>query len=133
MQPDPITLSVNDSGDGSTMVDHVFNRKADEDGHSTYIGPDASFADGVVDKLELYFKEPRPASDYPGNCRPAFKRTKSVDYTFNGETRSGLAVTKVEFSFPSGLALADQILLKEEIEAMLNHTVWASVMNTGMV
>lgn len=131
-QPETITLNVNDSGDGSTFVDHDFTRHSDEAGHSVYIGENESYADNTIDRLELYFKAPKPSATYPGNCRPSMKRAKTVLY--GPESKSGLLTVRVDMSYPSGLSEADQILVGEEISAMCQNSSWLrALLDKGLV
>lgn len=131
-QPETITLNVNDSGDGSTFVNHAFTRHSSETGHSVYIGENESYADNTIDRLELYFKPPKPSATYPGNCRPSLKRAKTI--TFGAESLLGLVVVRVDMSYPSGMSEADQIKVAEEVSAMCQNTSWLrALLDTGLV
>lgn len=119
MQPDVITLSVDEQNDGVGPVNHVYNRFEENTNRSGYIGVNHSLT--ARDTLTLYRTLPKVSGNFKGVAKTAFKFTK--DYTVPGVDGSNLTAPVIfegSFSIPVGVDADDILVERQKALAMLD-------------
>ena len=121
MQPNDITLAVNDDNDDGTtaLVNETFSRFAEFQNRSEYIHSDHTLA--VRNKFGLYRTLPKASGNFPGTSKTMVKFTQ--DFTVPGvDTTTSLIVPGLvtfETSFPVGLTPAQTKALRMRCAAMI--------------
>lgn len=135
MQPNVITLPVNEDGDNGTTpaVDHIFNRYDEYQNRSEYISGSHTLA--LRDKLGLYRTTPKASGNFRGTAKSAVKFTR--DFSVAGVDASTTivapAIVEVSFSFPVGMTPAETMVMRQCAVAMLDHSVIAELTDKLMV
>lgn len=120
MQPDEITLSVDEENDGVGPVDHVYTRYEEFQNRSVYVG--ANHALDNKDTLTLYRTPPKPNGNFKGVAKTAYKFSK--DYEVTGvdgvSTLVSPVIVEVSFSIPVGVSAANVLLERQRALALLD-------------
>lgn len=120
MQPNTITLSVNVSGDGTTMVDQLFTRTEELVGRSTYRGPTNTLISR--DNLQFYRTYPKRSGDFLGAAKVSAKTTLDVTVpSASGVDTKAPCIMEFSVSAPVGLQSADAVALRQRIIALLKR------------
>jgi len=132
MQPDTITIACDVLNNGTTE-NHVFTRYREEGLKSTYIGPNHSPM--AFDMLSLTANTPKPSGNFPGTQKSTFKRSKQFTVVgVNGENVVLPAIVEVSFSIPSGVSVADQLVLRQEVLNLLDQdALMVPLNNLGVI
>lgn len=120
MQPDVITLSVDEENDGVGPVNHVYNRfDTSYPNRSGYIGANHTLA--ARNTLTLYRTLPKVSGNFMGVAKTAFKF--SVDTTVLGVDGSNVTapvIVEVSFSVPVGVTAAATKIARQRALALLD-------------
>jgi len=113
MQPNTITLSVDEQNDGVDPVDHVFTRFEEYQNRAVYIGSTHSMS--AKDTTSLYRTFPKSSGNFKGVAKTAFKISKDiqVDGVDGVSQLSAPIIVDVSFSIPVG-ATHEQILIARQ-------------------
>lgn len=136
MQPNDITLDVNDDNDDGTTpaVEVDYSRYSEFANRTVYISEHHTVA--ARDLLGLYRTEPKQSGNFNGVAKSAFKFTK--DFAVDGvdSTTSLVApgIVEVGFSFPVGLTPAQTLELRMRAAALIvDDTVMVPLCDQLMV
>ena len=113
MQPNSITLSVDEQNDGVGPVNHVFTRFEEYQNRSVYIGDNHSMS--AKDTVGLYRTFPKPSGNFKGVAKTSFKFSKDVTVLgVDGVSQlTAPIIVDVSFSIPVG-ATHEQILIARQ-------------------
>jgi hypothetical protein len=133
MQPNEITLTVDETNDGVTTadVDHVFRRLEEFQNRTTYI-QSANHALDSRDMLNLYRTAPRPNGNFRGVSKSSLKFTKDIDVLgLDGvATIKAPIIVEVNFSIPIGATNAEVLLERQKVVACLDDDSIMGPLNT---
>jgi hypothetical protein len=122
MQPNEITLVVDETNDGETTADvsHVYTRFEDFQNRSLYIGADHALTSR--DTLGMYRSFPTPNGNFRGVAKTSFKFTEDVevDGADGIATITAPMIIEVSCSFPVGSTLAQQMKQRQKALALLD-------------
>lgn len=119
MQPDEITISVDEANDAGGNVDHVMTRFEEHLNRSIYIETDHSPA--ARNTMGFYRTNPKVNGNFRGVQKTSCKFTR--DITVDGVDGSDLIapiILEVNFSFPVGTLAADFVLARQTALALLD-------------
>lgn len=113
MQPNVVTLSVDEQNDGVGPVDHVFTRFEEYQNRAVYIGSNHSMS--TKDTLSLYRTFPKASGNFKGVMKTSFKFSKDLTVVgADGVSQlSAPVIVDVSFSIPVG-ATHEQILIARQ-------------------
>jgi hypothetical protein len=118
MQPDTITLAVDEANNAST-TDHVYTRFEEHLNRSVYICADHDPA--ARNLLGFYRTAPKINGNFKGVLKTSMKFTR--DYTVVGVDGSDLSspiIIEVNYSIPVGVAAADVVENRQTVLALLD-------------
>lgn len=120
MQPNQITLSVDEQNDGIDPVNHVFTRFEEFQNRATYIGPGHSMA--ARNTLGIYRTFPKIAGNFRGVSKSAVKFSQDMAVTgVDGvSTLTAPMIAELSFSFPVGVSAANQKAFRQKVLALLD-------------
>lgn len=128
MQPNEITLAVDEANDGNP-VNYVWKRQDWFNNRSVYTGPEHSTVSRCT--MGFYRTAPKTSGNFRGVAKGAVKFT--LDRVVLGV--DGLAqltspmILEIGFSLPVGVTLDDQMILRQVAVALLdNDTVCEALM-----
>lgn len=131
MLANTITLPV-DVLNNDTTVDSVFTRDLEEFNKTTYRGPTHTLTSRDI--LQFYRTLNKRVGNSFGVVRTSQKRTKDFLVTApDGTSVSQAAIIEVSSAFPPGLTAAQTLVLRQELVALLDHALMASVHNNAEV
>lgn len=133
MQDNVLTLAVDELNTDST-TDHVFSRFEEYQNRSVYT--EANHQLSAKDTLTLYRTFPKIAGNFKGTAKCALKFSKdySVDGVDGVASLTSPLIAEVSFSTPVGISVADQLIMRQRIIAILDDdTFMAKLMNQLMV
>lgn len=133
MQPNEITLSVDEENDGVGPVNHVFTRFEEYQNRSVYIG--ANHTMSAKDTLGLYRTFPKPSGNFKGVAKTAFKFSKDVSVTGVDGVASLTApiIVDVSFSIPVGATHAQILVARQRALALLDLDTLMTPLNEQMM
>lgn len=113
MQPNTITLSVDEENDGVGPVNHVFTRLEEYLNRSVYVGPNHSLV--TRNTLGLYRTFPKPQGNFNGVAKTSMKFTQDVQVLGkDGVSQiTSPIIVEVSYSIPVG-ATGAQILIARQ-------------------
>lgn len=120
MQPNVITLAVDEENNGST-VNHTFSRFEEHLNRASYIGSDHVI--GAPDTLTLYRTFPKPSGNFKGVAKTSFKFSKSIQVTgVDGISQlSSPIIVETSFSIPVGATAATVKIARQRALALLDR------------
>lgn len=120
MQPNSITLSVDEENDGVGPVNHVFTRFEEYLNRSVYIGSDHTLS--TKNTLGLYRTFPKPSGNFKGVAKTAFKFSQDVGVMGSDGTSTINApiIIDVGFSIPVGATHAQILIARQRALALLD-------------
>lgn len=120
MQPNEITLSVDEENDGVGPVNHVFTRFEEYQNRAVYIG--ANHAMSAKDTLGLYRTFPKPSGNFRGVAKTAFKfSTDIVVLGVDGVSNiTAPIIVDVSFSVPVGATHARILIARQRALSLLD-------------
>lgn len=133
MQPDEITVAVDEENTGST-TDHVMTRYEEHLNRSVYIGSGHSPASRYM--LGFYRTAPKVNGNFKGVQKTSFKYTKDivVDAVDGVSQLTSPIIIEVNFSFPVGTPAADFVQQRQEVLALLDmDTIMDNLNGTLMI
>ncbi len=118
MQPDTITLAVDEANTAST-TDHVLTRYEEHLNRSVYIS--ANHEPAARDTLGFYRAAPKANGNFKGVQKTSVKFTKDITVLgVDGTNLISPIITEVNFSFPVGTPAADYIERRQSVIALLD-------------
>lgn len=120
MQPNAVTLSVDEQNDGVGPVDHVYSRFEEYLNRAVYIH--SSHAIDARDTLALYRTFPKASGNFKGVAKTAFKFSKDLVVTgVDGVSQlSAPLIVDVSFSIPVGAATEQILIARQRALALLD-------------
>lgn len=120
MQPNVVTLSVDEENDGVGLVNHVFTRFEEYQNRAVYIGDSHSMA--AKDTLSLYRTFPKVSGNFRGVSKTAVKFSKDITVTgADGvSTLTAPIIVDVSFSIPVGATVAQVLIARQRALALLD-------------
>lgn len=119
MLDNSITLAVDVANTGST-TDIDFTRFDEYNNRTVYISEDHE--PGMRDELSFYRTFPKPNGVFKGTRKSSFKFTKDVEVSDNqGGVILSSVIFEVSVSIPVGVALADQVEMRQRAIAALDN------------
>lgn len=121
MQPNTITLAVDEENDGVGLVNHVYTRFDEYQNRSVYISADHSL--DAKDTLGLYRTLPKQNGNFRGVAKTAMKFSKDVSVTGVDGVASILApiIFEISASIPVGATDADVLIARQRAIALLDR------------
>lgn len=121
MQPNTITLAVNeDNDDGTTpAVDKDYSRYEEYLNRSTYISEDHVL--GASDTLKLYRSLPKPSGNFRGVAKTSVKFSKDfeVDGVDSSTSLTAPLIFECSFSIPVGVLTANVVEMRQRLVTLL--------------
>lgn len=120
MQPNEITLSVDEENDGVGPVNHVFTRFEEFQNRATYIMSDHSMS--AKNTLGFYRTFPKKSGNFNGVSKTSFKFTKDilVDGADGVAQITAPIIVDVSFSIPVGATSAQILIARQKALALLD-------------
>lgn len=120
MQPNVITLSVDEQNDGVGPVDHVYTRFEEHLNRAVYVGPDHSMM--VRNTLSTYRTFPKPKGNFRGVSKSAVKFSMDISVAGVDSETSILApvIVEVSFSIPVGVTPAQSLIARQKALSLLD-------------
>lgn len=120
MQPDEITLAVDEENDGVDPVNHVYTRAEEYQNRSVYIGANHSLT--AKDTVTLYRTAPKSNGNFKGVAKTSFKfsQDKLVDGVDGVAQITAPVIVEVSFSIPVGVTPADVLIARQRALALLD-------------
>lgn len=120
MQPNEVTLSVDEENDGVGPVDHVFTRFEEFQNRAVYIG--ASHSISAKDTLSLYRTQPKSSGNFKGVAKTAVKFSKDlvVDGVDGVSQLTAPLIVDISFSIPVGATHAEILIARQRALALLD-------------
>lgn len=134
MQPDQITLSVDEENDGVGPVDHVYSRFESHLNRSVYVGP--GHAISSKNTLSLYRTAPKPSGNFRGVAKTAVKFSEDllVDGVDGVAQITAPIIIDVSFSIPVGATHAAILKARQRALSLLDYdTVMTPLNETLMI
>lgn len=126
MQPNEITLTVDEANDGSTTadVDHDYRRVKLNGNGSSYIHTEDHAIDSR-DLLAFLASESPPRDNFRGVSRISFKFTKDIVVLGSDGVANITSpiITEVKMSIPKGATAAEVLLERQKAVALLDYDV----------
>lgn len=119
MQPNVITLPVDNANDGNT-VDQSYSRYDEYQNRTTYVGENHSPANR--DQIAMYRSFPTKSGNFKGTSKSAVKLTEdvSVPGADGVATLTVPCIAEVSFSIPVGMPATKVLELRQRIIALLD-------------
>lgn len=119
MQPDTITLAVDELNNAST-VNHVFTRYEEFQNRATYIMTDHTLA--ARNTLSLYRTFPKVNGNFCGVAKTAMKFSRDISVTGVDGVSSITApiIVEVSFSLPVGITDAQALVARQKALSLLD-------------
>lgn len=133
MQPDPITLSIDEAND-STLVVHTLSREGQgTSNRSVYLDGDHTVASRNM--LTMLRTLPKKSGNFYGTLKTSVKFTKDVTVPgVDGSDLSIPSIAEASFSFPVGVDEAHCTLMRQSLVALLDaDTIMDPLHNQGLV
>lgn len=129
MQPNEITLSVDEQNDGVGPVNHVFSRFEDFQNRSTYVSSDHTIA--LKDTLGFYRTPPKPNGTFKGVAKTSFKISKDILVAgVDGVSQlTAPIIMEVSFSVPVGATTAQILRERQRLVSLLDRDDIMSPLN----
>jgi hypothetical protein len=124
-----ITLAVDELNDTNT-VNHVFDRNDKINNRSIYVGENHELT--ARDELNFYRTPQKLSGNFRGVAKSAVKFTQDfvVDGVDGVSQLTSPIIAGVTFSVPVGVTVADQLIMRQRIIALLdNDTIMEALMN----
>lgn len=119
MQPNTISLVVDEANSGSGQVTHDFSRYEQIGNKSTYIGALHSFASR--DKIDMFRTFPTRSGNYKGTQKSAVKFTKDLVVPgVDGVNITSPIIMEVSFSVPVGVSRASLVAFRQRVVSLLD-------------
>lgn len=119
MQPNVITLSVDEENDGVGPVDHVYTRFEEHLNRSGYIG--ANHLLTARNTLSMYRTPPKTSGNFKGVAKTSFKFSRDIVVPgVDGGDITAPIIVEVSFSIPVGATPALTILERQKALALLD-------------
>lgn len=133
MQPNVITLSVDEENDNVGPVNHVFTRFDEYQNRSGYISADHTLSN--PDTLTLYRTMPKPNGTFRGVGKTSFKFSKSIVVTgVDGVSQlSAPLIVEVSFSIPVGATSSQILIARQRALALLDLDSVMSPLNEQLM
>lgn len=133
MQPNEITISVDELGDGTSIVDEVFTRYEEGQNRTVYIG--ANHRPDYRNTMTIYRTFPTKSGNFKGVNKSAVKITQDVDVpaVIGGQTLVAPYIGDVSFSIPVGVGPEDAMKLRQRVIAAVDHAFMVALNNQLMV
>lgn len=121
MQPNEITLAVDEENDGVGLANHVFSRFEEFQNRASYISAEHSL--DSRDTLGLYRTLPKPSGNFRGVAKSAVKFSMDVVVTgVDGVSQiTSPVIGEVSFSVPVGTSAADALIMRQRIVALMDR------------
>lgn len=134
MQPNVITLAVDEENDGVGLINHVYSRFEEFQNRASYISAEHSL--DSRDTLAFYRTMPKSSGNFRGVAKTALKF--SMDKTVLGvdgvSNITAPLIGEVSFSLPVGASAADALILRQRLVALLDRDdVMVPLMEQQMV
>lgn len=134
MQPNTITLAVDEENDGVGLVNHVYTRFEEFQNRALYISADHTL--NAKDTLGFYRTFPKTSGNFRGVAKTSTKFSKDVSVTGVDGVSSILApiIVEVSVSLPVGTTAADALIARQRVIALLDRDdVMVPLMEQQMV
>lgn len=134
MQPNVITLSVDEQNDGVGPVNHVFTRFDEYQNRSVYTSATHSMA--LKDTMSLYRTMPKASGNFRGVMKSAIKFSQDILVTgVDGVSQlSAPIIVDISFSIPVGATPAQTMIARQRALSALDFdTVMAPLNDLLMV
>lgn len=120
MQPNSITLSVDEQNDGVGPANHVYTRFEEYQNRAVYIS--ASHSLSAKDTLSLYRTFPKTSGNFRGVGKTAFKFSTDilVDGVDGVSQLTSPIIVDVSFSIPVGATAAQVMLARQRALSLLD-------------
>lgn len=121
MQPNTITLAVDEENDGVGLVNHVYTRFDEFQNRSVYISDDHTL--DAKDTLGLYRTLPKSSGNFRGAAKNAIKFSKEVSVLGADGVANIKApiIIEVSASIPVGATAADVLIARQRALALLDR------------
>lgn len=133
MQPGEITIPVDELNDATIVVDNIYTRFEEFANRSVYVGLNHQL--DFRDTIALYRTFPKANANFKGVAKSAVKFTK--DFTVAGVdgTTSVTAplIVDVNFSIPVGLTVAQLIVVRQRVLALLDNDLIMTPLNAQLM
>lgn len=134
MQPDVITLAVDEDNSGSGTNNHVFNRFEEFQNRALYIGPNHALS--ARNTIGLYRTLPKASGNFKGVAKTSIKLTKDVLVTgVDGVSQlTAPIIVDLGFSVPVGTPSADILIAEMVLKAILaRQDLMVSLVEQAMI
>lgn len=134
MQPNTITLAVDEDNSGSGTQNHVYTRFEEFQNRAVYIS--GTHAITAKDTLGFYRTFPKVNGNFRGVAKTAVKFSKDVSVLGVDGVSSILApiILEVSISMPVGITAAEALIARQRMIAMLDRDdVMVPLMEQQMV
>lgn len=132
MQPNEITLPVDELNDGNT-VNRTFSRSEYFQNRSLYISPGHNSASR--DTLGMYRTYPKQSGNFRGTDKTSVKFTTDIPVLGIDGISSIKAplIVEVSFSIPVGVAAADVLIARQKAVALLDSDEIMDALNIQLI
>lgn len=134
MQPNEITLAVDEENDGVGLVNHVFTRFEEYQNRALYISADHTL--DARDTLGLYRTLPKKSGNFKGVAKTSCKFSKDVSVpTVDGAGNiTAPIILEVSFSLPVGATPEDALIMRQRAVTLLDDdAIMVPLMEQQMV
>lgn len=133
MQPNVITLGVDEQNDGVGPVNHVFTRFEEYQNRSVYIG--ATHSMSAKDTLSLYRTLPKVSGPFRGTAKSSFKFSQDVvvDGVDGVSQITAPIITEVSFSVPVGATPAQVMIARQRALSLLDQDATIAPLNDQLM
>lgn len=120
MQPDTVTLPVDEENDGVGLVNHIYTRFTPYENRTVYMGPNHSPV--TPNTLTLYRTFPKVSGNFRGVSKTSvkFSETVLVDGADGVAQLSAPIICEVSFSIPVGVSAAQTKIARQRALALLD-------------
>lgn len=121
MQPNSISLVVDELNTGANQVTHVLSRFEESLNRSVYIDADHTIA--AKNTLTLYRTQPKASGNFKGVAKSAFKFSTDilVDGVDGVSQLTAPIIVEVSFSLPVGVTAAQSLVARQKALALLDR------------
>lgn len=133
MQPNVITLPVDEQNDGVGLVNHVYTRYEEYQNRAVYIMTDHVMS--ARDTLALYRTFPKSSGNFKGTAKSQFKFTQDilVDGVDGVSQLTSPIIVDVSFSLPVGATPAQILIARQRALAMLDLDAVVAPLNEQLM
>lgn len=133
MQPNQITLAVDEENDGVGPVNHVFDRYEEYQNRSVYIGP--NHAVDAKNTLSLYRTFPKASGNFKGTSKTAAKFSQDiiVDGVDGVAQITAPLIVELSFSVPVGATAAQILIARQKALALIDLDTVMTPLNSQLV